>query len=220
MSPGHGRLRPCLRERASIAFRPRSPGLRRVLRISRCDSTATSTTTSASPTRNTGCSASGPTPPGSWTRAASPPAGSASTTSGTAAIPSLPNPVLVGMHLASITKNLRMGQSACILPDHHPIRLAEDLATADQLTGGVSTSGSRGAPTAPLPSSSTPPPTAAIQRPTTGSSPRPWTSCRSAGRRMRSATRASSTPSRCRAGRSPTPASTRRTPSTTARTAS
>ena len=47
-----------------------------------------------------------------------------------------PNPVLVGLHLASITKNLRMGQSACILPDHHPIRLAEDLATADQLTSG------------------------------------------------------------------------------------
>lgn len=47
-----------------------------------------------------------------------------------------PNPVLVGLHLASITRNLRMGQSACILPDHHPIRLAEDLATADQLTGG------------------------------------------------------------------------------------
>jgi alkanesulfonate monooxygenase SsuD/methylene tetrahydromethanopterin reductase-like flavin-dependent oxidoreductase (luciferase family) len=47
-----------------------------------------------------------------------------------------PNPVLVGLHLASITKNLRMGQSACILPDHHPVRLAEDLATADNLISG------------------------------------------------------------------------------------
>lgn len=47
-----------------------------------------------------------------------------------------PNPILVGLHLASVTKNLRMGQSACILPDHHPIRLAEDLATADHLTKG------------------------------------------------------------------------------------
>jgi alkanesulfonate monooxygenase SsuD/methylene tetrahydromethanopterin reductase-like flavin-dependent oxidoreductase (luciferase family) len=47
-----------------------------------------------------------------------------------------PNPVLVGMHLASITMNLRMGQSACILPDHHPIRLAEDLATCDNLLQG------------------------------------------------------------------------------------
>lgn len=47
-----------------------------------------------------------------------------------------PNPILVGLHLASVTKNLRMGQSACILPDHHPIRLAEDLATADHLIKG------------------------------------------------------------------------------------
>ena len=47
-----------------------------------------------------------------------------------------PNPVLVGMHLASVTEHLRVGQSACILPDHHPIRLAEDLATLDQLTDG------------------------------------------------------------------------------------
>ena len=47
-----------------------------------------------------------------------------------------PNPVLVGLHLASVTKNLRMGQSACILPDYHPIRLAEDLATADHLVKG------------------------------------------------------------------------------------
>ena len=47
-----------------------------------------------------------------------------------------PNPVLVGLHLASVTKNLRMGQSALILPDYHPIRLAEDIATADHLVKG------------------------------------------------------------------------------------
>lgn len=47
-----------------------------------------------------------------------------------------PNPILVGLHLASVTKNLRMGQSACILPDHHPLRLAEDIATADHLVKG------------------------------------------------------------------------------------
>ncbi len=47
-----------------------------------------------------------------------------------------PNPVLVGLHLASVTKNLRMGQSANILPDHHPIRLAEDLAAADHMIKG------------------------------------------------------------------------------------
>lgn len=47
-----------------------------------------------------------------------------------------PNPVLMGLHLASVTNRLRMGQSACILTDHHPIRLAEDLATADHLVKG------------------------------------------------------------------------------------
>ncbi len=47
-----------------------------------------------------------------------------------------PNPVLVGLHLASVTENIRMGQTACILPDHHPIRLAEDIATADHLVKG------------------------------------------------------------------------------------
>ena len=47
-----------------------------------------------------------------------------------------PNPVLIGTHLATHTKRLRVGQSACILPDWHPIRLAEDLAMLDQITQG------------------------------------------------------------------------------------
>jgi alkanesulfonate monooxygenase SsuD/methylene tetrahydromethanopterin reductase-like flavin-dependent oxidoreductase (luciferase family) len=47
-----------------------------------------------------------------------------------------PNPILVGMHLADATKRLRVAQSACILPDHHPIRLAEDLAMLDHLCKG------------------------------------------------------------------------------------
>ena len=47
-----------------------------------------------------------------------------------------PNPVLVGTHLATHTKRLRVGQSACIIPDWHPIRLAEDLAMVDQITQG------------------------------------------------------------------------------------
>ena len=46
------------------------------------------------------------------------------------------NPVLMGAHLATYTKQLRVGQSACILPDWHPIRLAEDLAMLDQITQG------------------------------------------------------------------------------------
>jgi alkanesulfonate monooxygenase SsuD/methylene tetrahydromethanopterin reductase-like flavin-dependent oxidoreductase (luciferase family) len=47
-----------------------------------------------------------------------------------------PNPVLVGLHLASVTERIWVAQSACILPDFHPIRLAEDLATVDQITKG------------------------------------------------------------------------------------
>lgn len=47
-----------------------------------------------------------------------------------------PNPILVGTHLVTHTKRLRVGQSACILPDWHPIRLAEDLAMLDQMTRG------------------------------------------------------------------------------------
>ena len=47
-----------------------------------------------------------------------------------------PNPVLMGAHLATHTKRLRVGQSASILPDWHPIRLAEDLAMLDQITQG------------------------------------------------------------------------------------
>ena len=47
-----------------------------------------------------------------------------------------PSPVQVCTHLASITDNLRVAQSACILPDYHPIRLAEELAMLDQMTKG------------------------------------------------------------------------------------
>src|SRR5688572_12041377 len=46
------------------------------------------------------------------------------------------NPVLVGCDLAAHTKRLRVAQSACVLPDYHPIRLAEDLAMLDNMTKG------------------------------------------------------------------------------------
>ena len=49
---------------------------------------------------------------------------------------SAPNPVLINTHLATHTKRLRVGQSACVLPDWHPIRLAEDLALLDNMTRG------------------------------------------------------------------------------------
>jgi alkanesulfonate monooxygenase SsuD/methylene tetrahydromethanopterin reductase-like flavin-dependent oxidoreductase (luciferase family) len=47
-----------------------------------------------------------------------------------------PNLVLFGLHLATITKNLRMGQAFNVVPTWHPLRLAEDFAVADILTGG------------------------------------------------------------------------------------
>ena len=47
-----------------------------------------------------------------------------------------PNPILINTHLATHTKRLRVGQSACVLPDWHPIRLAEDLALLDNMTRG------------------------------------------------------------------------------------
>ena len=38
--------------------------------------------------------------------------------------------------LSRITKNIRIGYGACILPYHHPVRVAERVALLDQLTDG------------------------------------------------------------------------------------
>jgi alkanesulfonate monooxygenase SsuD/methylene tetrahydromethanopterin reductase-like flavin-dependent oxidoreductase (luciferase family) len=48
----------------------------------------------------------------------------------------LPNILLVSVHLAHVTKRLRVGCGFNITPMWHPLRLAEDFATADILTGG------------------------------------------------------------------------------------
>ena len=48
----------------------------------------------------------------------------------------LPNPVLLGADLAARTSRIRIGQMANIAPWWHPIRLAEDLAILDNMTGG------------------------------------------------------------------------------------
>ncbi|MCY3920333.1 MAG: LLM class flavin-dependent oxidoreductase [Chloroflexi bacterium] len=48
----------------------------------------------------------------------------------------IPNPILLGADLAARTSRIRIGQMANIAPWWHPIRLAEDLAILDQLTGG------------------------------------------------------------------------------------
>ena len=48
----------------------------------------------------------------------------------------LPNPTLVGLHLAQHTRDIRIGMAAIIAPWWHPIRAAEDLAVLDHLTKG------------------------------------------------------------------------------------
>jgi alkanesulfonate monooxygenase SsuD/methylene tetrahydromethanopterin reductase-like flavin-dependent oxidoreductase (luciferase family) len=47
-----------------------------------------------------------------------------------------PNLILLGVHLAGLTKQLKFGQAFNIVPMWHPLRLAEDFAVADILTGG------------------------------------------------------------------------------------
>jgi alkanesulfonate monooxygenase SsuD/methylene tetrahydromethanopterin reductase-like flavin-dependent oxidoreductase (luciferase family) len=48
----------------------------------------------------------------------------------------LGNPLMMSADLAARTKNMRIGLSAAIIPFWHPLRLAEDLALLDHLTGG------------------------------------------------------------------------------------
>jgi alkanesulfonate monooxygenase SsuD/methylene tetrahydromethanopterin reductase-like flavin-dependent oxidoreductase (luciferase family) len=48
----------------------------------------------------------------------------------------LPNLLMLFVHLAQLTKNLRFGCGFNITPMWHPLRLAEDFATADWLTNG------------------------------------------------------------------------------------
>ena len=48
----------------------------------------------------------------------------------------IPNPILLGADLAARTSKIRIGQMANIAPWWHPIRLAEDVAILDNMTGG------------------------------------------------------------------------------------
>ena len=47
-----------------------------------------------------------------------------------------PNLILLGVHLAGQTQRLKFGSAFNIVPMWHPMRLAEDFAMADVLTGG------------------------------------------------------------------------------------
>ena len=48
----------------------------------------------------------------------------------------LPNLIQFGQHLATQTEQLRLGQMFNVVPQWHPLRLAEDFALADIITGG------------------------------------------------------------------------------------
>ena len=47
-----------------------------------------------------------------------------------------PNPILMGADLAAHSKKIRVGQCPVVLPDWHPLRVAEDVALLDNLTQG------------------------------------------------------------------------------------
>ena len=46
------------------------------------------------------------------------------------------NPLMMSTDIAARTKNIRIGQAANIITFHNPIRLAEDIATLDQMSKG------------------------------------------------------------------------------------
>jgi alkanesulfonate monooxygenase SsuD/methylene tetrahydromethanopterin reductase-like flavin-dependent oxidoreductase (luciferase family) len=48
----------------------------------------------------------------------------------------LPSPIVLAAAVAARTSNVRIGIAAVIAPLHDPLRLAEDLAVVDQLSGG------------------------------------------------------------------------------------
>src|SRR5260370_5977078 len=55
------------------------------------------------------------------------------------------NPVLLDLYVALQTKRIRVGQLGIVLPAANPIRVAEDIAMLDQMTGGRACAGfSRG----------------------------------------------------------------------------
>lgn len=48
----------------------------------------------------------------------------------------IPNPSLMMAHLAAKTNTIRIGSAAFLAPFYHPIRLAEEIATLDNLSNG------------------------------------------------------------------------------------
>jgi len=48
----------------------------------------------------------------------------------------LSRPLMYAMHLANKTRSIRVGTAVIVVPLHHPLVIAEDIATADVCTGG------------------------------------------------------------------------------------
>ncbi len=48
----------------------------------------------------------------------------------------LPDPLIALSVIAAVTDHLRLGTGVCLVPQHHPITLAKQLATLDRLSGG------------------------------------------------------------------------------------
>jgi alkanesulfonate monooxygenase SsuD/methylene tetrahydromethanopterin reductase-like flavin-dependent oxidoreductase (luciferase family) len=51
------------------------------------------------------------------------------------------NPVLLDLYIAMQTKNIRVGQLGVVLPAQNPIRVAEDIAMLDHMSGGRANAG-------------------------------------------------------------------------------
>ncbi len=51
------------------------------------------------------------------------------------------NPVMLDLYLAMQTKRIRVGQLGLVLPSHNPLRVAEDIAMLDHMTGGRANAG-------------------------------------------------------------------------------
>ncbi|MES2665252.1 MAG: MupA/Atu3671 family FMN-dependent luciferase-like monooxygenase [Pseudomonadota bacterium] len=47
-----------------------------------------------------------------------------------------PNPAVTGAAVAAVTKNIGVRAGSCVMPLHHPARIAEEWAVIDNLTGG------------------------------------------------------------------------------------
>lgn len=47
-----------------------------------------------------------------------------------------PNPAVTGAAVAAVTRNIAVRAGSCVVPLHHPARVAEDWAVIDNLTGG------------------------------------------------------------------------------------